>query len=254
MAKQPVIFIAVNSGTPPAQVAAYVRRHRIIWPVIVDVDRSFERACGIQPPVSLQNIWQVRILTPDGRLLPGSATNLEASAQLALQGAAWNVDPEGIPPSLHRAWQAIEFGRFSAVAKQVRKAARSRDPATRQGAEKLLNYVHQQIQQQLQQAQEALQQGRKWTAYRLLEQLLERFAGYELPPQVREQIKTLARDPELKTQRAAWRMLQKAQQLLRSPRTHRRGEALLERVVKQYPQTEAAQVAQQLLGSSGSGP
>ena len=65
---KPVLFLAVNSGTPRLQVQSYLRKNRVTWPAIADTDRSFERGCGV-PPISLKNIYQVRIMKPDLSLI-----------------------------------------------------------------------------------------------------------------------------------------------------------------------------------------
>ena len=65
---KPVLFLAVNSGTPRFEVQSYLKKNRVTWPAIADLDRSFERSCGV-PPVTLKNIYQVRIMKPAGQLI-----------------------------------------------------------------------------------------------------------------------------------------------------------------------------------------
>ncbi len=251
---EPVVLIAVNSGNPVPKVASYVRRHRITIPVIADVDRSLERACGVVPPVSLQNIWQVRIITAQGQVVPGSARDLRAAVQQAFAGAKWNVDPRGIPASLRSAWQAVELGNYAAAAKAIRRGLGSRKAEVKQAAQRLHQYVQERIQQQQKAAQEALSAGRKWTAYRTYENLLKQFRGYALPGEIREQFQQLAKDPQVKAERALFRRLEGARRLLASPRSSQRGKAALERLIQQAPESEAAKVAQELLDALGGTP
>ena len=246
-ALEPVVFIAVNSGTPPSKLAAYVRRHRITVPVVADVDRSLERACGVVPPISLQNIWQVRIITAQGQVVPGSARDLRAAVQQAALGARWNVDPRGIPGSLRSAWQAVETGNYQAAAKAIRRGLGSRKAEEKQAAQRLNDYVQQKIQEQLEAAQKALQQDRKWTAYRIYADVLKRFRGYGLSKDVRKQYQQLAKDPAVKTERALFKRLDGARRLLASARSRSRGLAALRRLIQQAPESEAAKEAQALL-------
>ena len=244
---EPVVFIAVNSGTPPSKLAAYVRRYRITVPVVADVDRSLERACGVVPPVSPKNSLQVRIITAQGEVIPGSIHDLRATIQRAALGARWNVDPRGIPASLRRAWQAVELGNYSAAAKAIRRGLDSRKSEVKQAAQRLHEHVQQKLQEQLEAAQKAMQQDQKWTAYRLYRDALRRFRGYSLPEEVRERFQRLARDPVVKDELSLFRRLKGAQRLLASARSRSRGMAALRRLIEQAPESEAAKEAQTLL-------
>ena len=48
-------------------------------PIIVDLDRTLENQLGAGQ-ISLQNIWAAAILTADGRVVRGNASDLEAAA------------------------------------------------------------------------------------------------------------------------------------------------------------------------------
>ncbi len=41
-----MLFVAVNSGTSPAEFEGYLQRNNVTWPAISDWDRSFEKQFG----------------------------------------------------------------------------------------------------------------------------------------------------------------------------------------------------------------
>ena len=114
------------------------------------------------PPISLKNIYQVRIMKPDGKLLSTSPTRMEQSLSGVVGAAKWNVDPEGIPATLKTAWFHIEFGNFAMAANVLKKAGNSRKTDTKQGAQKLLDYVGEKMNKQIEAARTAETDGKVW--------------------------------------------------------------------------------------------
>jgi hypothetical protein len=139
---QPIVFIAVNSGTTRTSVENYVRRNNISWPVIVDTDRSLEPLFKV-PAISLRNIMHVRYVTPDGEIITGDPRRLGARISLALRGASWELDPASLPPDLRAAGRAIEFGNFPAATSAINDAMQSSDPELKQAALQLDNLIPQ---------------------------------------------------------------------------------------------------------------
>ena len=162
---KPIAFIAVNSGTSRGSVASYLRQNRVTWPTIVDADRSFETRCSV-PKVSLENIWQVRIISPDGKMTLGNPGDLQGAAERALVGAKWNIDPAEIPKLLQPSWAAVEFGNYSAAAASLKRYLKSRKPENKTAAQTLQAYVEKQLEEQVELAAIALKDERNWDAYK----------------------------------------------------------------------------------------
>lgn len=243
---KPVLFVAVNSGTPRPALEQYVRANGVDWPVIVDEDRQFETACRVGQ-ISLQNIHHVRLLMADGSLRFGDWTDLEGSAEQALKGAAWKVDPADLPESLRPAWQAVELGHYAAAAASLKRGLANSRPEVKQAAEKLQVFVRKEIDQRLARAKTAEEAGDEWTAYKTYVALSDEFKGFDLPPSVAGRTKQLAGDRAVTSELAAMRNLETARKLLASPVSQKRGVILLERLAKESPQTEAGREAQTLL-------
>ena len=81
---QPVIFVAVNSGNSSEAVAKYVKQNKVKLAVIADTDRQLEKLASIGE-ISLNNIYQTVIMTPDGQLHRADANDLKATAEAAMK-------------------------------------------------------------------------------------------------------------------------------------------------------------------------
>lgn len=81
---KPVIFVAVNSGNSSDAVADYVKQNKVNMAVIADTDRQLEKLAGVGE-ISLNNIYQAAILTPDGQLHRADASDLNAAAIAAVE-------------------------------------------------------------------------------------------------------------------------------------------------------------------------
>ncbi len=246
-------MIAVNSGNSRSQIESYARRHRISLPIIADTDRSLERQLKVGE-VSLQNIWQAAILSADGRVTRGNASDLESTATRALQGAAWNVDPQGIPADLRSAWQAIEFGNYGGGAAAVTKGLRSSKPGVKEAAERLSNYTQAIIEEQLKAAEKAIGDNDKYEAYRLYSVVKLKFKGFSLPSDLTQTVRELAGDDTVKKEIAAMKRLDAAKKAMSSPSqsARKKSRRLLEALIATDPETKAGQEAQALLSSQGS--
>jgi thiol-disulfide isomerase/thioredoxin len=242
---QPILFVAVNSGTTRADVEQYVREVGLDWPVIVDTDRSFEAACGIAE-VNLQNIHQVAFLNAQGQVLPGSFSDLPGTATKALAGAKWTVDPSEIPDELKPAWRSLEFGEYAAVGAELVKAKTSRKADVKAAAKKLLETVDSQIQTELTAA------AAEPTPYRAAEHyaaVATRFAGYPAAEKATTLRRELTKKPAYKKELAAIKLFEKQRQLAASdkPAVRERALAALRKLAADAPDSEAGRRAAELI-------
>lgn len=250
---KPIVFIAVNSGSDPRVLNRYLAQQRVAWPVIHDFDRSFESAMGV-PKLSLGGeTFAVRYVAGDGSRGSGVDEDFPATAEAALKGAAWRVDPAAVPPKLRPAWRAVELGDFEAAAGPIRQAVETSDETLKAGGEKLLGAVNDEVTKAAQEAQASLAEGNEWLAYKRLLSLSERFAAYderiELVERAAAKSKELAKSDAVKDQLAAGRLLDKAVATGARGATGAiaRAKGILKRLVEDYPSTDAAAKGQQLL-------
>jgi thiol-disulfide isomerase/thioredoxin len=243
----PIAFVAVNSGTPPAKLQAYANSVNLTWPIAVDLDRSFEKAAGVNE-ISLQNIVQVCYITADGVLTPGRWSDLEDTISRALAGATWKVDPAEIPDELQAAWRAIEFGNYADAAAGVHKAAGSRRPDVKAAAQKLLNIVDAQARADMAAAAKAADTS-KYRAYELYGAIAEQYAGYPMVSEATAARRALAGDAELRKEIVAVRAIDKQRVLLASdkPAVRERAIATIQKIIAENPESEAARIGRETL-------
>jgi hypothetical protein len=219
--------------------------------VLVDPSREFEKRSGVGE-ISLQNIYQAKIITPDGQIEPASWNDIEGSVQRALDGAKWTVDPAGIPPELRQAWAGVEFGKLSSAAPAITRGLKSSNDNTRAAAERLMTAVQEQIDSAVDSAAETAQRGNRWEEYKAYHQIAERFSGFQLPPEVAAKKSELAADVAVKEELAAMQLLENAKKVAASGRTVsiNRARSILQRIARESPETEAGQTAAALLAKS----
>lgn len=237
---KPMLFIAVNSGTPRQQVELYSRRYKITWPILVDSDRSFEERSGIGE-INTQNRLQVRGLSGDGEFTPSRGGEIKEVAEAIADSGQWQVDPTEIPAALQASWKAIEFGNFSAAAQALKKNAKSPKEEIKTAAGKLQEVVDTRIQADVERAATAREAGESWKAYKLLTDLQARFRGFTLPASVAADLKELRDDDQVKKELTAGKAFDTLKQKVSGgkfpPKSVR---AQMEKFLEQYPGTEAA--------------
>jgi thiol-disulfide isomerase/thioredoxin len=244
---QPVMFIAVNSGSPAQTVASYAREVGVSWPVIVDSDRSLEKQFEV-PEVSLQNIWQTVIVTPSGEVRKMGG-DFGAAAAAAATGAAWKVDPASIPADLKGPWLAIELGNYSQAGSAVKKSLTSAKPDVKAAAEKLNEGVQKEIETQATEAEQLAKQDQRWQAYKIYQQIGRKFQGFPIPESISQAVVSLAKDPAILAEQKAAKELEMARKTgsKGSAASIRRAKTMLEKLIAGSPDTEAAADAQAIL-------
>ncbi len=243
----PLLFIGVNSGSPRGQLEGYVKRNKIPWPVVSDSDRSFENQFGIR--VSPQEPRQLQLLMPSGRFKTSDANNIEGAATDALRDAKWKieVEPKDVPPVLLPAWLAIEFGKYPDAAQTLKKNLNGKGEI-KDFAERLNQFVLDDLTAQVDAAKKSLDDGKKWEAFKRYSAIPPKFKGFTVPADVNSTLKELATDDAIKEEQAAMRKIDFAMQAAaRSPSARKGAIKQLEKIIKDHPDTEAAAEAQKLI-------
>jgi len=245
---EPIVFIAVNSGTSKAAVEQYAQSVQLPWPVIVDTDRSFERKCDVGE-ISLQNTMQSSYVTAGGELARGDWSDMDGTIHRALEGAKWNVDPARIPADLRPLWRNLEFSHFADSRAALAKVLASRKPDIKKAAQALSDSVDQRIEHDLATADESKEEGHKLVAYERYGAIAEKFAGYPAAAPAVAARRELAKDPALKKEIAALKQFEKQRDLTASPKPAVRDKALavIQRIVDEQPDSEAARLGRELL-------
>jgi peroxiredoxin len=248
-ALNPVVFIAVNSGTPPAKLAAYIRKHQIHWPVIADTDRSFERR-SIRDPISLQNVSQLRICPNKGSWAIRSPYYMSKAATAAAKDGKFRVLPATVPVELHPAWGLVELGSFSQALPLLNQASRRGSEEVKASADVLMATVDIEMQKELKAIDELLAENDEWHAYQAIGSLLETYKGYEIPTEMVDKHEELKGLDSIRDQLAAAKKYDLAFRAgsAGTPAAVKRATAMLKRLVDEHPESEAADEARKVLG------
>ena len=246
---KPVAFIAVNSGNTKKEVAAYISRHKVPWPTIVDSGRMFEKV-SLSKEISLKNIGQYRTINSEGEIGYASSGDLDKAITGLLDDASWNIDPEGFPKSMMATWRAIEFGNFQSAASGVKKATRNSNPEMKAAGDKLNEYVQKQIAELLTVASEAQEQDDLWMAYTTYSQVKDSFKGYQMETDLLPILKKLKKEPTVINELAAKKLLDAVRRRsVTSKSAYKAAVVRLKKIVEKYPKTEAARLAGEMLES-----
>src|SRR4029078_6138704 len=107
----------------------------------------------------------------------------EESADKAVEGAEWKVDPDSIPipAALKATWMAVEIGNYKGVAGTLKKSPPSSKAEVKEAATKLMEVVQKEIDDQMAKIKEAQDGSNPYRAFELLTELTEHYNGFELP-------------------------------------------------------------------------
>lgn len=248
---QPIFFVAVNSGSDPRVLKRYLAGTRLSWPVIHDYDRSLESAMGIPKLSTATNTYAVTYISGKGDRGDGSGADFIGTAKAALKGASWKVEPETVPRGLLSSWRAVELGNYARPARALTRAAQSKNEADKAAAEQMLSIIEAEADGLANKAVEALKKSDRWTAYKHLETLLERFDDYEFGIIEKAQAKhdELAKNDSIKEEIEAAKMLGKAVATGSKGTSSaiKRAKGVMRRLIADHPSTEAATKAQEYL-------
>ena len=246
---EPVVFIAVNSGTARGQLENYLQEMKVTWPVLVDSARDFEKACQMIQEVSPENESQIRYIKPGGEMLPGLTDDIDEAAKKAGEGAEWKMSPIGIPEPMKATWMAVEIGNYKGLSPTLKKSMSSSKGDVKDVGTKLMAIVQQEITDQMTALKEVQEAGNPYRAYEIVNGMSDHFASFELPKEVATLKKDLTTDAKVKAGIAAVKSLDAARKQLAQaaandsgPKNKARDKAvkMLEKIVSDFPDTALA--------------
>jgi peroxiredoxin len=134
---KPVKFIAVGASDSLDSVLSYGRETKLQMPIFVDNLGLMEARYGQK--LSLQNIWQFRVIGPDGKIV-GFDMN-KATIEKALEKAVWKYDPKDYDPKLKPALDALEWNQWDSGLKALAPLRRSTSKPVSESANKLYDVL-----------------------------------------------------------------------------------------------------------------
>ena len=236
---KPVKFIAIAAGDTPQQAASYVGSTKLDMPVFADTLSLMEKRYGTK--ISLQNIWQFRVIGPDGGVVAHSMD--ESAIDSALAGAKWDYKDKGFDPRLNAAIEMFEWKQFDAGMQLLRPHLRSANKPLAESARKLYDAIKEDHGKKWQtQADKLAAEGKTAHAYELYARISTLFKGDEMAKAADEQLKKLKADKTVKTEMEAQRAYGQLLNGISRASSEQLGDikAFAENIVKKYPNTPTA--------------
>jgi peroxiredoxin len=134
---KPVKFLAIGASDPLSSVVGYGRDTKLQMPIFADSLGLMEARYDVQ--ISLNNIWQFRVIGPDGKIV--GYTMDKATIESALGKASWKYDPKDYDPKLKPALEAFEWNQWSAGMKLLTPLRRNSNKAVAESANKLFDVL-----------------------------------------------------------------------------------------------------------------
>lgn len=136
---KPVKFFAVAPGDTLVDVNSYVRGTRLKMTTFSDLFGVMQTRYGMQ--ISLQNIYQFRVVGPDGTVVARNIDMNAADIEKALATAKWKYKGGGYHAGLNPVVDQLEWGQYEPALRQLRPATKAGTKAIQESAGKLLEAV-----------------------------------------------------------------------------------------------------------------
>ena len=244
---KPVKFFAVAAGDTLPQARSYAGSTRLAMPVFADSLSLMERRYGMS--ISLQNIYQFRVIGPDGKV---AGYRMEpADIDKALQRVQLKYDPEQYHPRLRPALEMFEWNQHAAGMKLLRPMLNHADAELAASANKLLESIKEEANEWLSEADAAAEED-PLLAFDLYSKVSSALMPDELAKQAAEKARKLQTHEQVKAELEARKMFERVSGALAAA-TPKPADAIkfAAEIVRKYPDTPTGQKAQALQAELG---
>src|SRR4051812_25815517 len=215
---KPVKFIAVGAGDPLPDVTAYVRDTKLAMPAFADTFGVMEKRYGQH--ISLKNIYQFRIIGPDGRIVGNSMT--ADAVESALKDVKWKYKDAGYDPKLNNIIELLEWNQYEPAVKQLKPLTKA-PKGVGESATKLMEAVKAEGKGWLEEADKAKETD-PVTAYDLYVKVAAVFAGDDMAKTADAAAKALKSNKAVTEELAARGMYQGLNTAMTRATLNKRGE------------------------------
>lgn len=134
---KPVKFIAVAPGDTLNDALAYTRETKLKMPAFSDIFGVMQTRYGFQ--ISMQNIYQFRIIGPKGDIVGMSME--PAEIEKAVASVSWKYKDAGYHASLSGIIDMLEWNQYEPALRQLKPLVKAGNKAVAESATKLLEAV-----------------------------------------------------------------------------------------------------------------
>jgi hypothetical protein len=238
-----VRFFAVAAGDTLQQAKQYAGGTKLAMPVFADPLSLMEKRYG--QSISLQNIYQFRVIGPDGTI---SGHRMEpADIDRALADVKLKFNPDDYHAKVRPAVDLFEWNQYPAGMKSLRTLLKHKDKAVAESATKLLEVVKAEGEQWLGDATKA-EDGDPVKAYDNYAKVAAAFGTDELGKKGAEGVKKLKNNDKVKAELDARKMFDKVLNAMAMATSNQRGEVakFAAGIAKKYPETPTGKRAGEL--------
>ena len=200
---KPVKFFAIAPGDTLVDVNSYVRGTRLKMTTFSDLFGVMQARYGME--ISLQNIYQFRVIGPDGTVVARNSNMNPADIEKALTNAKWKYKDGGYHAGLNPIIDLLEWNQYEPALRQLKPAAKAGNKAIQESAGKLLEAVRAEAKGWLAEAAKASETD-PVRAHDLYARVAACFAGEDLGKQADGALKTLATNKVVVAELAARKM------------------------------------------------
>jgi len=199
---KPIKFIAVAAGDSIADAKAYVASTKLEMPVFADNLSLMEKRYGEK--ISLQNIYQFRVIGPSGKI---QEYRMEPAAiDQVLSQVKWKYKDQGYDERLGGALELLEWGQYAEGMRTLKPFLKNTNKDLAASAKKLYDVIHAEGEQWLASAESANQAEKAVEAFDLYTKVANTFAGDDLGKKAADPLKKLATSKPVKDELAARQM------------------------------------------------
>jgi thiol-disulfide isomerase/thioredoxin len=245
---KPVVFIAVNSLNPKSVAQEYAKSTGLDWPIFVDEMGETQKQLKFR--ISLQNIYQWRVMDPEGKLhvAPFEQKALTEEINTRMASAKLTFDGITVPEKLKSIARDIEWGLFDPAISEIATLLAKGPKDLQESAQAMYDKLKPMAEAGLERAKSLEGEGKKYPAYTEYAKVASWFKKTDYEKTATAAMLVLKKDKEVQEELAAKQLLDQAKALLSSPKKADREGApgILAALQKKYPNTEAAKEAANL--------
>jgi thiol-disulfide isomerase/thioredoxin len=248
MKDKPVKFIAVDPGHGISDANIYQQETKLIMPVYPDPLRVMEGRWGEH--ISLQNVYQFKVIDAEGKLAALSLDQIPA----VVAKASWKYKDKGYNPKLNAAIECFEWNQHAAGMKMLKPLLKDHNKTVADDAQKLLAEIKGEVEQWKADADKMVDD-KPVEAYDLYAHVAAVFPADELGKSVEEPIKKLKTNKAVKDEMGARQMFEQVGGVMAKATPQQRAQVaqFCRSIVKKYPGTPTAEKASALADELAAG-
>lgn len=240
---KPVKFLAVSPHNAVSGAKAYITETHLKMPVFADNLNIMETL--YEQDISLKNIYQFRVIGPDGGIVGYDMS--PAEIEKALQNVKWKYKNEGYDPQLNGIIELLEWNQYVPALNQLRPLRKSHTKTLADSAEKLYLAVKAEGDKWKADADKVVET-KPVEAFDLYSKVATVFAGDDLGKAVADSLKFLQKSKPIADELAARQMYGQLYNAVPRARPQQKADVVqfCESVAAKFPDTPTAEKAKTL--------